>query len=114
MLQALTYTNLGLAFALELAMLAAYAIWAMNLDAAFWWRIVVAVITIAAAILVWGLWAAPTSSTRLAALPLLALKVAMFGLAVAALWAAGWQGAAIGFAVLTVANFTLAGVWGQG
>ena len=114
MLQALKYTNLGLAFALELAMLGASGVWAMSLGTAFWGRIAIAALVIGAAIVVWALWAAPTSSRRLPGWPLLALKVTLFAVAAAALWVPGWHGAAIAFVLLAAANFTAAGLWEQG
>lgn len=113
MLDLLKGANLALAFALELAMLAAFAIWSLSLDSAWWIRWGLAAVLVAAVIGVWAVWAAPNSATRLGEPALTLLKIALFGLAALALLAARQTGWGAAFALLAAANLLLAWAWGQ-
>jgi hypothetical protein len=113
MLELLKNANLALAFALELAMLAAYATWALGLDASPWMRWTLAAVLVIAAIAIWGVWAAAHSSRRLRMPGLLVLKLALFGLAVAALATSRHERLAASFGGLVVLNLALAAAWDQ-
>lgn len=114
MMQALRMGNLALAFALELAMLAAYFVagwWATDI---VWLRFVLAIGLPALAIVLWAVWAAPKAhKTRLHGSALVTFKLVIFGVAAAGLWAVqlGWWGLAL--AVLAVANLAAAAMFGQ-
>lgn len=110
-MQAIKTLNLVLAFALELAMLAAFAIAGLRLGGWMGW--VAAVVAVVAGIALWAVFGAPRSPRRLQGNALLGFKVAMFGLAVVALAVAGEPGLAIAFGVLAAANLLLARAWGQ-
>lgn len=113
MLELLENANLALAFVLELAMVAAYATWALGLDASPWMRWTLAAVTVMAAMAIWGVWAAPKASKRLRMPGLLVLKLALFGLAVAALATSGHPLLAASFGGLVVLNLVLAAAWDQ-
>ena len=113
MLDLLKGGNLALAFALELAMLAAFAVWALSLDAALWIRWGIAAVLVAAAIGLWAVWAAPNSATRLGEPALTLFKIDLFGLAALAFFAARQPGWAAAFGLLAAANLLLAWAWGQ-
>jgi hypothetical protein len=89
MLTALKAINATLAFAIELAMLAAYADWGWRLAASTWLRWSAALGAPALAIVLWALWAAPKSNTRLRTPGLYLFEWSMFACAAAALYAAG-------------------------
>ena len=105
--------NLGLAFALELVMLAAFGYWAFAAAPGGWLSWLAALAIIVAAIAIWALWGAPKSARRLKMPGLLVFKIAMFGLAVIGLWVAGQPVWALMLAVVTAINLVLAGLWGQ-
>ena len=113
MLNIVKGANLALAFALELAMLAAYAIWALSLDFNGWLRWGLAVVLVAAAVAVWAMWAAPNSGTRLGEPALTVLKLVLFALAALALLLARQPGWSAAFAAAAVINLALAWAWGQ-
>src|SRR5687767_2666352 len=75
----LRYSNLGLAFLLELAALVSFALVGMLLSG--WMQLVVGLIGAAVFVALWGLYAAPRSKRRLKGLNLLLFKVAMFAVA---------------------------------
>ena len=110
---ALRGANLALAFLLELAMLAAFAVAGWAATDVFWLRIVLAIGLPGIAIVLWAVWAAPRSDRRLKGRALLAFEIIMFGLATAAFWAAGQSLAAVIFGGLAVINLSLAQVFGQ-
>ncbi|THV28481.1 YrdB family protein [Glycomyces paridis] len=96
--------NALLAFALELAMLAFVAWWALALDLDLWARAAVAVGALAVLIALWGTFAAPKARVRLPTAGIVAVKAVAFGSGALALWGLGFGLAAIAFAVLAAAN----------
>ncbi len=104
--------NLALKFVLELAAFAALAVWGATIgDGVI--QVLVAVAAPLTAIVLWGVFAAPKSSSRLSTAPRVAFELAVFGLAVAALAAAGKGGAAIVLAAAVAVNFLLLARFGQ-
>ena len=105
---ALRWTNDVLAFALELAALAALLVWGFAVGPNLLWRIAIGVGAAAVLIAVWGYWLAPRARHPLTRPGVFAAKLMIFLIAAAALWAAGhaWPGATLG--VLAVINL---GLW---
>lgn len=102
--------NLTLAFVLELAMLAAFSVAGYAATDVTWLRFTLAIGLPALAILLWAVWAAPKAGKRRLKMPgLLIFKIAIFGVATAAWWAAGQGFVASTFGVLVVMN--LLGMW---
>jgi hypothetical protein len=97
--------NLALAFAVEIAMLAGFAVAGWTATPVSWLKIVLAVALPAIAILVWAVRAAPKAGKRrLKAGPLLLFKLGIFGLATLAWWLAGQALIAAIFGVLAAIN----------
>lgn len=105
--------NLGIAFLLELAMLAALAVWGFQVSDNLPLRIVVGVGAPLLAAVLWGIFMAPLSKRRLTGAAYLVLKFVLFGLAAIALAAAGHGTLAVVFAVVAVINQVLLIVWKQ-
>ncbi|MEO7222857.1 MAG: YrdB family protein [Devosia sp.] len=90
MLSSLKNGNLALAFAVEIAMLAGFAVAGWASTPILWLRIVLMVALPAIAILMWAVWAAPKAKKRrLKPGPLLVFKIIIFGFATLAWWLAG-------------------------
>jgi hypothetical protein len=104
--------NLTLKFLLELAMIAALAIWGSTLGSGAV-SVVAAIAAPAAAIVIWGLFAAPRSERRLRTAARVPLELVLFGLAAAALASAGYVPAALVFAALVLVNAVLLTVFDQ-
>ena len=105
--------NLGLAFLLELAALAALAYWGYRLDADVavrWLAAIGAPLTLA---VVWSQIAAPTAKRRLPRTPLLGFKVLVFTLTAVLLYGTGWHTLAIVFEATVLVNLALSVVWNQ-
>ena len=113
MLDALKMINLALAFFLELAMLGAFAYWGFQTGKTTLVKFGLGIGLPLLAAVIWGVFMAPNSSTRLQGAAYLALKVALFALASAALYAAGSRSAAILLAVVFAVNTLLLYVWKQ-
>jgi hypothetical protein len=105
--------NLGLAFVLELCLLAALAYWGFQLDTATAVRVVVVIAAPAALALIWSRFAAPTAKRRLRQAPLVAFKVAVFTLGAALLYSTGQHWPAILLEAAALVNLGLAVVWDQ-
>lgn len=104
--------NQGLAFLLELALLAALSYWGFQLDASTavqWLAGLGAPLALAAA---WGLVAAPRARRRLPPQQLMAFKLVVFALGAALLWSTGQHGLAVALAALTLVNLGLSAAWG--
>lgn len=110
---ALKTINLGVAFLLELAMLAALAYWGLQTDTSLPVRIVLGIGAPLLAALIWARFMAPKSARRLTGVSYLLLKLILFGLATIGLAVAGQPTLAIVFAVVTVINQLLLIVWKQ-
>lgn len=106
--QPLHVVNEGLAFLLELAMLAGLAWWGSQAVGGLAGRIALAVLTPALAVVIWGLFAAPRARIQLPGAGVLAVKAVVLGGAAVAVYAAGWHAAAIAFAVVAAVNTTVA------
>jgi hypothetical protein len=102
--------NLALAFGLELAMLAGFALAGWAATPILWLRLLLAVALPGLAIVVWAVWAAPKAKKRrLKPGPLLLFKVIIFGFATLAWWLAGAGLIAAIFGTLAAIN--LLGAW---
>ena len=108
---ALRGANDVLAFVLELAALAALAVWGFTLDAAWPLRLVLGLGAPILMIVVWGLLLAPRAARRLVMPWLLVAKLVVFGVAATALAGAGHAHLAVVFGVLVVLNLGLAAAW---
>jgi hypothetical protein len=71
-------------------------------------RVVLGVGAPLAAIVVWGLFAAPRARIKVPLPVVLVVKAVVFGAAVVALWAVGQHGLAIAFAIIAFGNTALA------
>jgi hypothetical protein len=110
---ALKTINLGVAFLLELAMLAALAYWGLQTNTSLALRIVLGIGAPLLAALIWSRFMAPRSTTRLTGLPYYLLKLILFGLAAIVLAVAGQPTLAVVFAVVAAINQLLLLVWKQ-
>jgi hypothetical protein len=108
--QPLHVANEGLAFLLELVMLAGLAWWGAQAVSGIAGRIALAILTPAAAVVIWALLAAPRARIRLPLPGVLAVKAVVFGGAAVAVYSMGQHALAIGFAVVAVVNTAVAAV----
>ncbi|MDG0794925.1 YrdB family protein [Cohnella ginsengisoli] len=113
MMEAMKAANLGLRFALELAMLAALGYWGFKTDAApaLCWTLGIG--APAAAAVVWGAFLSPKASVVLNAGLKLAIELAVFGVAAAALHASGRPASAAALLGVWAVNRILIAVWDQ-
>lgn len=101
MLTTLRAANLGLAFAIEVAMLLGLALAGWAVGSPQWLRLALAIGLPVVAIGLWALWAAPKAGKRRLKMPALMLfKLAMFAAGAVAWWLAGQAFIASVFAVL--------------
>ena len=105
--------NLALAFLLELCMLAALGYWGFTLDQGLAIRVGAGLGVPLLAAVVWGVLLAPRASNRLQEPLHMILELIIFGLAIAALYAAGRPGLALAFAIVYLINLVLRYAWGQ-
>ena len=103
--------NLALAFFLELAMLTAYAYWGFHTRTTTMLKITLGIGIPLIVAVIWGFFMAPNSPRRLQGAAYLALKVVLFGLAIAALMAVGNRALGIVFAAVFVINTILLYIW---
>ena len=80
---------LALRFLLELALLAALAIWGFQLADTIALRLLAGLAAAGAAALLWGLFISPNRRIELGRVPRLLLELALFAVASAALWQLG-------------------------
>jgi hypothetical protein len=104
--------NLTLKFLLELAMVAAFALWGATVGSGAE-SVLTAIVAPAAAVVAWGIFAAPRSTLRLRRAARVPFELTIFGLAAAALAAAGEPVAALIFAVCVLLNALLLTVLDQ-
>ena len=102
-----------LAFLLELAAIAALVVWGFTIGGNLPIRMVLGIGAPALMVVIWAVWLAPKSDHRLVMPWLIIAKLGVFGLAAAALAAAGHPRLAVVFAVLVVLNLGLAVLWGR-
>lgn len=113
MLQLLQNLNLGLAFFVELGMLAAFTWSGFSLHQNVYIKVLVGIVVPAVIIVFWGKFLAPNAGTRLHAPALEIAKFTLFGLAAAALWIGDHRTAGIIFGATSFANLLLAMLWHQ-
>jgi hypothetical protein len=97
-----------LQFVLELSALAALAWWGSTIDPTAV-GVLLAIASPALAATVWGIWAAPRSSRRLAGAARIAVELLVFGSAAAALAAGGAPVLALVFAVVVLCDVAVVG-----
>ena len=112
-MEVLKYINLALMFLLELCMLAALGYWGFTLDQGQAVRIAVGLGAPLLAAVVWGLLMAPRASMPLQEPLHLILELIIFGLAIAALYAAGRPRLALVFGLIYAINVILRYAWRQ-
>jgi hypothetical protein len=103
--------NLALTFLLELAMLAAFAYWGFRAGPTPLARLLLGIGVPLIVAVLWGLFMAPRAARRLQGTAYMLTRSLLFGLAVAALAAAGMIAAAIVFAVVSLINTVLLYIW---
>ena len=111
MLSILKSINLTLAFLLELAMLAAFAYWGFQVGNTTIMKILLGIGIPLLVAAVWSIFMAPRSPKHLQGAAYLALKVVLFGLAIAALILVGNRTSSIVLAILFAINTILLYVW---
>jgi hypothetical protein len=112
-MQILKNINLALAFLLELCMLAALGYWGFTLDQGLAIRVGTGLGVPILAAVIWGVWMAPRAPNRLLKPLHLIVELIIFGLAIAALYAAGRTQLALLFGLVYAMNVILRYVWGQ-
>jgi hypothetical protein len=111
--KAFTAANAALRFLLELCMLAAFAYWGSRATTTTPANVAIAIAAPLAAAATWGAFLAPRSKTRLPEPRRIPLEVALFGLAAAALAAAGVPGLAIAFGITAAVNTVFVHLLGE-
>ncbi|WP_433563565.1 YrdB family protein [Nocardia sp. CA-151230] len=101
-----TAVNLTLAFVLELVAVGALAYWGVRTGRGRVAKVLLGGGVALAAMVLWGMFAAPQSSFSIP-VAAVATKVVVFGGAAAGLWQLGHRTAAIAFPVLVVANLAV-------
>lgn len=107
------YALLLLIFALELAALAAYAYWGFHIDKGWAVKIILGIGAPLLAAIIWGAFLSPKASIPVPFALRFLLKAAVFGLAAAALYAAGRGKLAFAFALAVVAVHALSKALGE-
>jgi hypothetical protein len=97
------WSNLGLAFLVELVGLAIFAWWGWRTGGSLAISLLLAIGVPVIAAVVWGLFAAPTANYSNAAVTVV-VKVAFFGLAAVALWTLDHRVLAATFVLIVAAN----------
>ena len=105
--------NLGLAFLLELGVVAALGFWGFSTGSGTLTKIALGIGAPVLAIIVWALLGAPKGPWHLEGIWYLLLKIVFFGSAALALYVAGQHVWGVVFALLFVMNTTLLNVWGK-
>lgn len=105
--------NLALAFLLELILLAAIAYSAFHLHVATEVKWLVGIAAPLGLAVIWSLIAAPTAKRRLAPIPLVAFKVAVFTFGAIALYSTGQRAPALLLEAAALINLALSVIWHQ-
>ncbi|GER86114.1 hypothetical protein KDW_02760 [Dictyobacter vulcani] len=113
MLTVLKYTNLAVALLLELCMIAALGYWGFTTGNGIILKVMLGLGAPVLAIILWGMFGAPRSKWRLQGLAYGAFKFIIFGVAIAALFAAQQEQLAIAFIIVLVINNILLYIWHQ-
>jgi len=112
-MQALASLNLVLAFALELAMLAAFALFGFRVTDHSIMRWVLAVGLPVLVAILWGMLLAPRATHRLPMVPGILLSLGLFLLGALALYRSSQPGPAIAMGAAAIVHAVLAFVWNQ-
>jgi hypothetical protein len=96
--------NLALRLFVELAAIAALALWGAQATSSTFANVALAIVAPAVAIAVWGAWSAPRAAHRLRGTALLALELAILAVSCVLLALAGHPLWAVALAVVAVAN----------
>jgi hypothetical protein len=112
-LTALKGINLGIAFFVELAALAALGYWGFTVGPNVLLKFVLGLGAPALAIVVWAFFGAPKSSMQLQGVAYLALQALVFGAGALALVAAGQRGLGIAYAIIAFISSAAAAIWRQ-
>ena len=112
-MELLKMLNLALMFLLELCMLAALGYWGFTLDQGLTIRVSVGLGAPLLAAVVWGMLLAPKASNPLQEPWHLLLELLIFGLAIAALYAAEQPRLALAFGSVYAINVVLRYTWGR-
>ena len=107
------WANLGLRFLLELGILAAAGYWGFNTGTQTSAKIVLGIGAPLLVALGWGIFLAPASPRRLAEPGRLLAELAIFGVAIAALYSTGAHYLAGAFALTYALNKILLTIWRQ-
>lgn len=110
-LHVLKSANTALAFFLELGALVALGYWGFHTGPNRLVKIGLGIGLPVAAIVIWGFWGAPNSSTQLQGFWFLLLQIVFFGGAAVALYAANKHTLGIIFALVFVVNCVLLYAW---
>lgn len=108
MIPVLAWVNVLIVFCVELAALAAFAIFGAHAVSSSPWRWLMAVALALAAAIVWGMFCAPRAVVPLPPVAVTGIKLAMLSAATAALAATGHPRWAIIFAVVALTTGALA------
>ncbi|HEY4788167.1 MAG TPA: YrdB family protein [Bacteroidales bacterium] len=107
-MNAIKSLNLLVSFLLELMMLCLYSYWAYHSREIVVMRYLLAVLVPVAAVVLWGIWAAPKSKRRLKNPARSVFKLALLLLSAVLCFKAGQQSWAIWFGIVTLLNAGLA------
>ncbi len=110
---ALKAINLGVAFLLELFMLAALAYWGFKTGSGLFLQFVLGIGAPVIALVIWARFMAPRSVTRLKGAQYFGVKALLYGVAAILLASAGQLRPAIIFVVVVLINEVLIAVWKQ-
>jgi hypothetical protein len=105
--------NLGIAFFLEIAMLAAFVYWGFHINIGLVGRILLGIGVPTLVIIAWAIWLAPTAVQRLGMPWLVVLKVVIFGLASLCLYLSNKKSLAFSLIGVFVLSELLGIIWGQ-
>jgi hypothetical protein len=105
--------NLGLRFALELCLLAAFGYWGFQLERGWLVRIVVGIGVPLLVAVVWGMFIAPKALNLLAEPGRFLLELLLFALGAGVLWLAGRTSLGAALLITFLINRALMGLWGQ-
>lgn len=105
--------NAGLAFLLELAMLAAFGYWGFQGEKSIWLKWGLGIATPLVVALLWGLWLAPRADRRLNSRWGIFLSFGLFCLATLALYQTNHPALAFTLAGVAVVNRILVLLWRQ-
>ena len=105
--------NLGLAFFLELGVLATLCYFGFVIGKNWLAKGSLSLGLLVLAVLIWGMFGAPQAAWRLSGIPFVLLQILFFGSAALALVIAHKRRLGLAFGLAFVINIALAFVWGQ-